>query len=186
MRGFAAWGLGALVALLLAVPASAKSGQAVCPLHPGAPSGGDVQWAFSDSGRPVGNAIKASYVHGRGNWTSGHATGTACTTESPTNGGGVRDLVLAASGTSKLTGRITQDGLLGVRLVLPVNVRASDDKACANGATGTLTLFASYYSVRRDTMQMHFNSRCAGRDRSYSGSALHVYIARHGAQANTP
>jgi hypothetical protein len=29
MRGFAAWGLGALVALLLAVPASAKSGHAL-------------------------------------------------------------------------------------------------------------------------------------------------------------
>jgi hypothetical protein len=186
MRGFAVWGLGALMAVLLAVPASAKSGQAVCPLQPGAASGGDVQWAFSDSGRPVGNAVNASYVHGRGSWTSGRATGTACTTDALTKGGGVRDLVLAASGKSKLTGRITQDGLLGVRLVLPVNVRASDDKACANGATGTITLFASYYSVHRDTMQIQFNSRCAGHNRSYSGSALHVYIARHGAQVNTP
>src|ERR1700722_5162046 len=147
MRGFAAWGLGALVALLLAIPAGARSGHAVCPLQPGAPSGGDVQWAFSDSGRPVGNAVKASYVHGRGSWTSGRATGTACTTDSLTQRGGGRDLVLATSGTSKLTGRITQGGLLGVRLVLPVSVRASDDTACANGVTGTITLFASYFSV---------------------------------------
>jgi hypothetical protein len=186
MRGFPTWGLGALVALLLAVPASASSGHAVCPLQPGAPTGGDVQWAFSDSGRPVGNAVKAFYVHGRGSWTSGRATGTACTTDTPTAGGGVQDLVLAASGQSKLTGRITQNGLLGVRLVVPVNVRASDDKACANGATGTITLFASYFSVHRDTMQIHFNARCTGHNRSYGGSALHVYIARHGAQVNTP
>jgi hypothetical protein len=186
MRGFAAWGLGALVVLLLALPASAKSGLVACPLQPGVPSGGDVQWAFSDSGRPIGNAVKASYVHGRGSWTSGRATGTACTTDSPTKGGGVRDLVLAASGKSKLTGRVTQGGLLGVRLVLPVKVRASDDKACAKGATGTITLFASYYSVHRDTMQIHFNPLCTGHNRSYSGSALHVYIARHGAQVNTP
>jgi hypothetical protein len=172
--------------LLFAIPASARSGHAVCPLQPGSPSGGDVQWAFSDSARPVGTAVKASYVHGRGSWTSGRATGTACTPDSPTQGGGVRDLVLAASGKSKLTGRITQGGLLGVRLVLPVNVRASDDTACATGATGTITLFASYFSVHRDSMQIQFNSRCAGHNHSYSGSALHVYIARHGAQVNTP
>ena len=169
MRGFAAWGLGALVALLLAVPAGAKSGNVACPLQPGAPSGGDVQWAFSDSGRPVGNAVKA-----------------ACTTDSLTKGGGVRDLVLAVSGKSKLTGRVIQGGLLGVRLVLPVKVRATDDRACTKGVTGTITLFASYYSVHRDTMQIHFDSRCTGHNRSYSGSALHVYIARHGAQVNTP
>jgi hypothetical protein len=186
MRGFAVWGLGALVVLLLAVPAGAKSGKVACPIAPGAPSGGDVQWAFSDSGPPVGNAVKTSYVHGRGNWTRAHATGTACTTDALRHGGGVQHLVLAVSGKSKLTGRVTQGGLLGVRLVLPVKVRATDDQACANGAAGTITLFASYYSVHRDTMQIHFSSGCAGHDRSYRGSALDVYIARHGAQVNTP
>ena len=186
MTGFAAWGVSALVALLLAVPASTKSGHVACPVQPGAPSGGDVQWAFSDSGRPVGNAVKASYVHGRGSWTSGRVTGTACTTDSLTKGKVVRDLVLAVSGKSKLTGRVTQGGLLGVQLALPMKVRASDDQDCAKGATGTITLFASYYSVHRDTMQIHFNSRCGGHNRSYSGSALHVYIARHGVQVNTP
>jgi hypothetical protein len=186
MRTFAAWGLGALLALLLVSAATATSGPVRCPLAPGAPSGGDVQWAFSDSARPVGNAVKSSYVHGRGSWTSGRATGTACTTDSATTGGAVRDLVLAISGKSKLTGRVTQGGLLGVRMVLPVKVRASDAKRCAKGAPGTITLFASYYSVHRDTMQIHFSSRCTGHNLSYSGSALHVYIARHGAQVNTP
>jgi hypothetical protein len=187
MRGFVAGGLGTLVALLLvAVPAGAKSGNAACPLAPGAPSGGDVQWAFSDSGRPVGHAVTTSYVHGRGSWTRARATGTACTSDAVKKGGGVRHLVLAVGGKPKLTGRVTQGGLLGVRLVLPVKVRASDDKACAMGATGTITLFASYYSVHRDTMQTQFSASCDGHNRTYSGSALDVYIARHGAQVNTP
>ena len=186
MRGFAAWGVAALVVLLVAVPAGAKPGKVACPLAPGAPSGGDVQWAFSDSGLPVGNAVRTSYVHGRGSWTSARATGTVCTSDSLRKGSGVRDLVLTVGGTSKLTGRVTQSGLLGVRLVLPVKVSASNDVACAKGATGTITLFASYYSVHRDTMQIQFESQCTGHNRSYSGSALDVYIARHGAQVNTP
>ena len=187
MRSFAVCGLTALVVLSLAgSAATAQPGQVVCPVAPGTPSGGDVQWAFSDSGRPAGNAIKSSYVHGRGNWTSGRATGTVCSTDSPTKTGVVRHLVLAVGGGSKLTGRVTENGLLGVRMVLPVKVRASDDMTCGTGAIGTITLFASYYSVHRDTVQIHFSGRCTGHNLSYSGSALHVYIARHGAQVNTP
>lgn len=187
MRGFAACVLTALVALSLAVStATAEPGKVVCPLAPGTPSGGDVQWAFSDSGRPAGEAIKSSYVHGRGDWTNGRATGTICTTDAPTKTGVARDLVLAVRGQSKLTGRVTEDGLLGVRMVLPVKVRASDDMTCATGATGTIALFASYYSVHRDTLRIHFSARCAGHNLSYSGPDLHVYIARHGAQVNTP
>ncbi len=145
-----------------------------------------MQWAFSDSGRPAGNTIKSSYVHGRGSWTNGRATGTACTMDSTAQTASVRDLVLTVSGKSKLTGRVTENHLPGVRVILGVKVRASDDQSCPQGSTGTITLFASYYSVHRDTMQVHFGSRCAGHNLSYSGSSLHVYIARHGAQVNTP
>jgi hypothetical protein len=187
MRGFVSWSVVALVALLVvASGAAANAGHVACPLSPGSPSGGDVQWAFSDSARPNGSAIKTSYVHGRGNWSSGRSTGTACTMDTPRAGGGIRNLVLSASGRSKLTGRVTQGGLLGVRLVLPVKVRASDSKRCAKGAIGTITLFASYYSTHRDTIQIHFGSNCTGHNLSYSGSTLRVYIARHGAQVNTP
>jgi len=186
MKRIAVWGVVALVTVVVVSAAPAKSAQVACPLPPGSPAGGDVQWAFSDSGRPSGNTVKSSYVHGRGSWTSGRATGTVCTMDSPTNKGGVRDLVLGVSGKSKLTGRVTQSGLLGVRLVFRVKVRASDDMTCGQGVTGTITLFASYYSVHRDTMQIQLSSRCTGHNLSYSGSALHVYIARDGAQVNTP
>jgi len=187
MRAYGLVGVGALVALALSASgAGARSGQVTCPLRTGAPSGGDVQWAFSDSGLPAVHAVKSSYIHGRGSWTSGRATGTACTTDSLRSGGSARDLVLAVGGTSKLTGRVTQGGMLGVRLVLPVKVRASDDKACAKGTTGTITLFASYYATHRDTMRLRFRPGCTGHNLSYAGPTLHVYIARHGAQVNTP
>ncbi|HLY50827.1 MAG TPA: hypothetical protein VKR21_16685 [Solirubrobacteraceae bacterium] len=186
MRGIV-YAVAAVLAMILAVSAAAaESGRVACPLQRGAPSGGDVQWAFSDSGRPAGKTIRSSYVHGRGSWTNGRATGTACTTDSPAQNGGVRDLVLAVEGKSKLTARVRQNGLLGVRLVLRMRVRASDDQTCPQATTGTLTLFASYYSVHRDTLQVHFSSRCVGHDLTYSGSALHVYIARHGAQVSAP
>ena len=176
-----------MLALALVAPAaSGSSGGANCPLKPGSPSGGDVQWAFTDSAPPAGGAIKSSYVHGRGSWTAGRATGTACTMDTPAKTGAVRDLVLTAGGKAKLTGRVTENGLLGVRLVLGVHVSASDDSRCAKGAAGTITLFASYYSVHKDTMQVHFKSRCTGHNLSYSGSSLHVYIARDGAQVNSP
>jgi hypothetical protein len=188
MRAFVLCGVVAVVAVVVVVsPATARSGRVGCPLQPGVPSGGDVQWAFSDSGRPDGDTVRTSYAHGRGSWTGGRATGTVCITDSPTNqGGGVRDVVLAVRGASGLAGRVTQGGLLGVRMVLRVKVRASDDRSCATGASGTVTLFASYFSVHRDTMRTHFGSRCTGHNLDYSGSALHVYIARQGAQVNAP
>lgn len=187
MRGISIWGSGALVALLAAAAtAGAKPGTVNCPISDGTPTGGDVQWAFTDSGLPNGHAIRSSYVHGRGHWTSGRATGTGCTLDFLKQTAGQRDLVLTISGKSKLTGRVTQGGLLGVRIVLPIKVRASDDPKCAKGAIGTVTLFASYYSIHKDTMKVHLGPRCTGHNFSYSGSKVHVYIARHGAQVNTP
>jgi hypothetical protein len=177
----------ALIALVIAASgASASSGKVVCPIKPSPspPTTGDVQWTFTDSGRPHDPAVSLSYVHGRGTWTSGRSTGTGCTSDR--RHGVVRNLVLSLTGKSKVSGRVTQGGLLGVRLLLPVKVLASDDKSCTKGATGTITLFASYYSVHQDTMQMHFSSHCTGHNLKYSGSLLHVYISRHGAQVNTP
>ena len=187
MRGLATWTAAILAMLGVVVSvAVAKPPAVICPIQDGTPTGGDVQWAFTDSGRPDGRAIKSSYVHGQGNWTSGRAHGTGCTTDTPRKAG-ARNLVLGVSGPSKLTGRVKQGGLLGVRIVLPIKVRASDDKTCKRNATGTITLFASYYAAPHvDTMRVRFGPNCASHDLSYSGSTLHVYIARDGAQVNTP
>ena len=71
-----------------------------------------------------------------------------------------RDLVLNVSGGSLLVPKTTRLGLLGVSIVLPVAVGASDDSACPTTTRGTVTLFASYYSVHRDTIALHFPGAC--------------------------
>jgi hypothetical protein len=173
--------------LVIAAAAAAKpADRALCPLKTGSPSGGDVQWAFTETGPPSGThrGISSSYTHGRGNWTGGRATGKACNADSPTKGPS-RNLVLAVAGRAKLSPRVTELGLLGVGLVLPVRVSASDDPACATGTRGTATLFASYYAIHRDSLSLHFAAGCADHDHSYGGPRLHVLIARDGAQVNT-
>lgn len=168
--------------------AGAKSpDRAACPLKVGSPSGGDVQWAFTETGPPSGGhrGISSSYTHGRGSWTSGRATGRICSQDSLTKGPS-RNLVIGVAGKAKLSPRITELGLLGVRLALPVRISASDDRACAAGTRGTVTLFASYFAVHRDSLSLHFAVGCADHDHLYRGSQLHVLIARHGAQVNSP
>ncbi|MDQ6606339.1 MAG: hypothetical protein M3Z06_07320 [Actinomycetota bacterium] len=190
MRALVVCACGTLAAtVLIAAGAAAKpSPHAPCPLKPGVlPTGGDVQWAFSETGAPSDShkGIKTSYTHGRGNWTSGKTTGQACSQDTLSKGP-ARNLVFSAAGKAKLTGRVTQSGLLGVRLVVPLRVSASDDGACAVGTRGTATLFASYFSVHHDTLALHFGKGCAGHNHRYGGSSLHVLITRHGAQVNTP
>jgi hypothetical protein len=175
-----------VLAAMIVVAAGAKANPAThaqCPLKAGSPSGGDVQWAFTETGRPSGKhtGIRSSYIHGRGNWTAGRATGKACSRDSLRKGP-ARNLVLIVAGKAKLSPRVTELGLLGVRLVLAVRVSASDDAACPARSRGMITLFASYYAVHRDSLKLHFAAGCAGHNLTYSSSRLHVLIARHGGQ----
>ena len=177
----------AVIAVIAAGASAKPAAQVTCPFKAGSPTGGDVQWAFTESAAPSDQhkGIKTSYTHGRGNWTNGKTTGKACSQDTLTKGP-ARNLVLSAAGKAKLTGRVTQSGLLGVRLVVPLKVSASDDSACAVGTRGTITLFASYFSIHRDTAALHFAKPCADHDHHFAGSSLHVLITRHGAQVNTP
>jgi hypothetical protein len=147
---------------------------------------GPVQWLWSVLGKPKGDGTSASWTWTRGNgtWDGGSAHGTICGED---KGGGLprRNVVLTVSGQSKLTPHDTKLGLLGVQLVLPVTVAKSDDSsACADGSTGTVTLFASYYNVHTDTATIHFGTACSAYDASFHGSLLHVEITRNGAQVN--
>jgi hypothetical protein len=188
MRALVA-GVGAVLAtVLIAAAATARPAVTVsCPLHAGTPSGGDVQWGFTVTGTPSTrhSGLRATYTHGRGNWTSGRATGKACVQDTPFQGA-VRDLVMSVSGRSKLSPHVHENGYFGVRIALPVRVSASDDPACPAGSRGTITLFASYYAVHRDSLKLHFGPHCTGHNLSYSWQHLHVLITRHGAQVNTP
>lgn len=162
------------------------SAKVKCPIKASA-SSSPVEWAFTESGPPSGShkGIASSYTHGKGEWQGGKASGTVCHEDSLTGGKGSRNLVLAMSGSSKLSPHVTRLGLLGVELALKVKVSASDDSACPVGTSGTVTLFASYYSTHKDSLALSFSGGCADHDHHYSGSSLKVLITRQGAQVNS-
>lgn len=181
--------LAAAIPVVDAAPAGsarAASGSARCPIKAGSPSGGSVQWAFTESGPPSGShpGVASSYTHGRGTWSGGHANGIVCHEDSLTGGGASRELVLNVAGSARLSPGITRMGLPGVSLELKTTVSASNDPACAASTHGTVTLFASYHEVHRDSAQLRFTGGCADHSHTYTGSQLHVLITRSGAQVN--
>lgn len=163
-----------------------EAASARCPIGAGSPSGGSVQWAFTESVAPSGShpGIASSYTHGRGNWSGGHANGTACHEDSLTGGHGSRELVLKIAGPARLSPGITRMGLRGVALELKGTISASNDPECTTGTHGTVTLFASYFSVHHDSLQLRFTGGCTDHNHTYTGSQLHVLLTRNGAQVN--
>jgi len=142
-----------------------------------------AQWVWSAYGQPSSSNSTVSYSQsgGNGTWAGGSAKGTICSED---QGGGQpkRSLVMKVSGPSKLSPGITRGGLLGIGITLGVSVSASGDPSvCPVGSTGTVTLFASYYSTHRDRASMVFNGSCSAWDESFSGHILHVEISNHGA-----
>ncbi len=156
---------------------SCPAGIASAPVSPD-------QWIWSAYGAPSSSSSTVTYSvsGGKGSWNNGQATGTICSRD---QGGSSpkRSVVLKVSGVSTLTPHATRIGLLGVALVLPVTVSKSGDPAvCPVGATGTVSLFASYYSVHHDKASMQFAGTCAAWDETFTGSILHVEISHYGAE----
>ncbi|HEY1778539.1 MAG TPA: hypothetical protein VGG41_20455 [Solirubrobacteraceae bacterium] len=175
--------LGAVSALALAGGAAAA---VTCPASAAAVStSGPVQWEFSVIGAPTAGAsgVTSSWTRGNGAWNAGKATGTICSEDKGSFAR--RDLVFKVSGNSVLAPKTTRLGLLGVSLTLPVTVSASDDKGCPTATHGTVTLFASYYSVHRDSIALHFSGACATHDHTFTGAIVKVLITRNGAQVNS-
>jgi hypothetical protein len=155
-----------------------------CPAGIASATVGPDQWLWSAYGAPSSSSSSVTYSvsGGKGSWNNGKATGTICSRD---QGGGspTRSIVLKVSGNSKLTPDVTRSGLLGVAIVLPVTVTKSGDAAvCPVGATGTASLFASYYSVHHDKASLQFTGTCAAWDETFSGSILHVEISHNGAE----
>ena len=96
-----------------------------------------------------------------------------------------RDIVLRVAGAATLSPQVKHLGLLGVAITLAVSVAASDDGACSAGTAGTVTLFASYYAVHRDSISLHFAAACGDHDHTFTGAAVHVLIARAGHQVSS-
>jgi hypothetical protein len=177
--------IAAIVLAATAASAGASPETVRCPASAGA-SAGAVQWEFTALGVPntPSGAVDWSWTRGRGSWNGGKASGTVCA-EDRGHGIATRDLVLTASGGSVLTPHVTEHGMLGVSLVIGVRVHATDDAHCPTGTHGTITLFASYYSVHVDTIALHFTGGCGDHDHSFGGSVVHVLIARNGHQVNS-
>jgi hypothetical protein len=183
MAATAAFAAGAV--LVFAGPAAAT---VTCPASASSASAntaGPVQWAFSVLGAPSAGAqgVAWSWTRGNGVWNTGQATGTICSEEK--GAFPRRDLVLKVTGSSLLVPKATRLGLLGVSIAVPVTVSATDDASCPTGARGTITLFASYYAVHRDSIVVHFAGACADHNHTFTGSIVKVLIARNGAQVNS-
>lgn len=143
---------------------------------------GPVQWSFSDPAPPngAGQRITNAYTHGRGSWSSGHGGGTICQQE--TIAGTKSTVVLVVAGPARLSTNVTRLGHLGVALRLSFTVSASDDMACPMGTTGSLTLFASYQGVHKDSAKLAFAVECTSHNGAFTGGMLHVLIAHDGHQ----
>jgi hypothetical protein len=183
-----ALGAAAIAAATLAGASAAAGGAAAapvrCPPFASTTPPGAVQWIFSELGAPQAPSGRTtrSWTRGQGSWSAGRATGAICADDT---GGGHRDAVLAPAGAAALSPQIKRLGLLGVGIAIGVRVSASDDPACAVGTRGTVTLFASYYSVHRDTIALHFGAGCADHDHRFAGQIVHVEIDRGGKQVNS-
>ena len=162
---------------------SATAATVTCPASAGAT--GPVQWAFSVLGAPSASSsgVSSSWTRGNGTWNAGRSHGTICVDD---QGGGTpkNRIVLTSAGTSTLSPGITKLGLKGVGIAIPVTVSASNDPNCSKGAKGTVTLFASYYSVHRDSIVTRFGPACSDHDNTFTGTIVRVAISRNGAQVN--
>lgn len=171
---------GTLVAPSHAGPAS--SARVTCPLDASGAASGKVEWAFSQYGAPIGRhtGLTKSYTHGRGTWSGGRARGWVCHQDM---GGGPpkRHVVLRVTKVSSaVRGHVTRLGKLGVEMVLPLIVTATDDDSCAVGTHATMTLFASYYDVHVDRGALRFAAGCRKHDHTWRDPQLKVLIQHPG------
>lgn len=173
----------AACACALAAPSAGAASGARCPLQSSSSIPAGAAWAFHESGAPSGPhaGVASTYVHGRGGWGSGRASGTICEAYSLA-AGGPHDLVLSVSGTARVSPRITRIGHLGAGLALGGTVTASDDPACAVGTRLSVTIFASYYEGHHDSVKLAFRGGCAAYDATFLGSQLYALIAEDGHQ----
>ncbi len=166
------------------VPAgSAATARVTCPLDAKAAANGPVLWAFSQYGAPIGThkGVSKSYTHGRGTWLGKRAHGWICHQDM---GGGVakkRHVVLRTTATdAALHGRVMRLGKLGVELIIPLKVTATDDASCAVGTRASMTLFASYYDVHVDRAALRFDAGCRKHDHTWRDPQLKIQIQRKG------
>ena len=178
-------------AALIAVLAAVCGATALGASSAAADSLGPVQWAFTGQGAPSTSkaGVTLSWFRGNGTWNGGAAHGTIYADDS--GGGNPKSRIsLKVSGASVLSPGITRYGYKGVAIMLAVTVTKTDDATCTKGATGTISLFASYYGTHYDRMAAHFAAACSDHNMTFvnppslAKPLLRLEIQRNGAQVN--
>jgi hypothetical protein len=163
----------AIAAVAVASAFGAARTVAYCPLpayH------GSQAWGFH-AGVPV-SAAAGSYAHGRGSLQGEHAGGAICQVDRVA-GSPDRQIILSIGhGAVTPEHAVTVGGVLGNEMRLPVHVRSSTDTRCKVGTNGTVTLFASYNGVHKDSVRFTFPTACGRHDHLYSGSGVVALVPR--------
>jgi hypothetical protein len=153
--------------------AVAASTVAYCPLpayH------GSQAWGFH-AGVPI-SAAAGSYAHGRGSLQGEHAGGAICQVDRVAGSPDRQIIVSIGHGAVTPEHAVTVGGVLGNEMRLPVHVVSTTDPRCKVGTNGTVTLFASYNGVHRDSVRFAFPKACARHDHIYSGSGVVALVPR--------
>lgn len=163
--------LAAALSVVAAGPAAAA--QAPCftqipPFH------GNPQWGFH-TGPPV-TGKNGTYSRAIGDVTlsSGKISGTICQVNVA---GGVQKLiVLKPTRVVSHTHYGKPFGVLGNLMSVQVKVKSSTDKDCKAGATGTMTVNATYNGVKSASVQFKFPSSCRGHNQTYHSPQVDALV----------
>lgn len=126
-------------------------------------------WGFH-AGHPITGAT-GTYARGHGyaNLPAHTAKGNICQVNRPRHKRD-REIILTVGPRFKYSSHYAVKwGVPGNIIALNVRVRHSTDPTCRVGTPGTVTIFASYNGVHRDSVQFFFPPACARHRRLYKG-----------------
>lgn len=126
-------------------------------------------WGFH-AGHPISGPI-GTYArgHGHANLSRHTANGIICQVNRPRHKRD-REVILTVGHRFNFSSHYAVKwGVPGNIIQLNVRVKHSTDPTCRVGTWGTVTIFASYNGVHRDSVQFAFPAACARHRRLYRG-----------------
>jgi hypothetical protein len=126
-------------------------------------------WGFH-AGHPITGPI-GTYArgHGHANLSTHTANGVICQVNRPRHKRD-REIILSIGRHFNYSSHYAVKwGVPGNIIQLNVNVKHSWDPKCRVGTHGTVTIFASYNGVHRDSVKFWFRAPCATHRRLYTG-----------------
>jgi hypothetical protein len=163
----------AVCAIAVGVASGASRPVAYCNLTSGPTN---PSWAFH-VGAPITKPT-GTYAHGRGTLSGQTASGKMCQVDRVRTGPDRQITLAVTHGGFTLQHATTVNGVIGNRLQVPVRVTNSTDPRCHVGAHGTVTIFASFNGVHKDSVRFAFPKSCARHRHDYSGPAVVALVPR--------